>query len=115
MLTWLPLGIAGVREPLHVETSPRGRCLERSFIEGLEVLADNDMIFESCNRVEELEDMYNAVSQVPQAKVVIDHCGNVTELTGNYKQAMRKLAKLPNVYCKVSVSYKRQSFCKTSA
>jgi predicted TIM-barrel fold metal-dependent hydrolase/L-rhamnose mutarotase len=98
----LPLGIVGVREPLHIKTSPRGRCLERSFIEGLEVLADNDMIFESCNRVAELEDMYNAVSQVPQVKVVINHCGNVTELTADYKQAMRKLAKLPNVYCKVS-------------
>lgn len=98
----LSLGIAGVREPLHIETSPRGRCLEKSFIEGLGVLADQDLIFESCNRVEELEDIYNAVSQVPQAKVVIDHCGNVTELTAAYKLAMRKLAKLPNVYCKVS-------------
>ena len=98
----LPLGIVGVREPLHIETSPRGRCLERSFIEGLEVLADKDMIFESCNRVTELEDMYNSISQVPQAKVVINHCGNVTELTSDYKQAMRKLSKLPNVYCKVS-------------
>jgi L-fuconolactonase len=98
----LPLGIVGVREPLHIETSLRGRCLERSFIEGLEVLAAKEMIFESCNRVEELEDMYHAVSQVPQAKVVINHCGNVTELTADYRRAMGKLAKLPNVYCKVS-------------
>lgn len=98
----LPLRIAGVREPLHIDSSPRGRCLERSFLEGLEVLAEQDMVFESCNRVEELEDMYHAVSQVPEAKVVINHCGNVTELTAAYKQAMRKLAALPNVYCKVS-------------
>lgn len=98
----LPLRIAGVREPLHIDSSPRGRCLERSFLEGLEVLAKQDMIFESCNRVEELEDMYHAVSRVPEAKVVINHCGNVTELTAAYKQAMRKLAALPNVYCKVS-------------
>lgn len=98
----LPLGIVGVREPLHIETSHRGRCLERSFIEGLEVLADKDMIFESCNRVEELEDMYHAVLQVPEAKVVINHCGNVTELTPDYRRVMGKIAKLPNVYCKVS-------------
>ena len=98
----LPMGIAGVREPLHIETSPRGRCLERSFIEGLEVLVDRDMIFESCNRVEELEDLYNAVAQVPNVKVVINHCGNVKDLNEDYKRAMRKLAQLPNVYCKVS-------------
>ncbi|WP_019554627.1 L-rhamnose mutarotase [Propionispira raffinosivorans] len=98
----LPMGIVGVREPLHIDTSPRGRCLEQSFLEGLEVLVDRNMIFESCNRVEELEDLYQAAAQIPKAKIVINHCGNVKQLTSDYKRAMKKLAKLPNVYCKVS-------------
>lgn len=98
----LPIGIVGVREPLHIASSPRGRCLDQSFIDGLEVLAKKDLIFESCNRVDELEDMYKAACQVPQAKIVIDHCGNVERLTMDYKKAMTKLASLPNVYCKVS-------------
>ena len=98
----LPTGIVGVREPLHIDTSARGRCLERSFIEGLEVLAVKGLIFESCNRVEELMDIYQAVAQVPEVKLVINHCGNVSELTDDYKAAMTKLASLPNVYCKVS-------------
>ena len=98
----LPTGIAGVREPLHTADSPRGRCMEKSFIEGLATLAANDLIFESCNRTEELADLYEALLQVPQAKVVINHCGNVTELTPAYRDIMQKLAQLPNVYCKVS-------------
>lgn len=98
----LPAGIVGVREPLHIDTSPRGRCLETSFIEGLEVLADKGLIFESCNRVDELLDIYQAATQVPSLKLVINHCGNVDQLTPEYKDAMTKLASLPNVYCKVS-------------
>jgi L-fuconolactonase len=98
----LPAGIAGVREPLHVDSSPRGRCLEQSFIEGLETLAADDLLFESCNRTEELSDLYKTLLQVPQVKTVINHCGNVTALTAEYRETMKKLAKLPNVYCKVS-------------
>ena len=98
----LPIGIVGVREPLHIDSSPRGRCLERSFIQGLEVLAKQDLLFESCNRVDELEDLYNSIKQVPEAKVVINHCGNVSTLDESYKKAMTKLASLPNVYCKIS-------------
>ena len=98
----LPIGIVGVREPLHIDSSPRGRCLERSFILGLEVLAKQDLLFESCNRVDELEDLYNSIKQVPEAKVVINHCGNVSTLDESYKKAITKLASLPNVYCKIS-------------
>lgn len=98
----LPTGIVGVREPLHIDSSPRGRCLETGFIEGLEVLADRGLIFESCNRVDELLDIYQAAAQVPELKLVVNHCGNVTELTPEYKKAMTKLGSLPNVYCKVS-------------
>ena len=66
----LPIGIVGVREPLHIDSSPRGRCLERSFIQGLEVLAKQDLLFESCNRVDELEDLYNSIKQVPELSLI---------------------------------------------
>lgn len=98
----VPLGIAGVREPLHVPSSPKGRCLEKSFLAGLERLADAGLLFESCNRTEELGDMYEAAKTVPQATIVINHCGNATAMTAAYKRDMANLASLPNVYCKVS-------------
>lgn len=84
----VPLGIAGIREPLHVPGSPKGRCLQKGFLEGLEVLAAARLLFESCNRTEELDDMYRAAASVPQAVIVINHCGNVTALTKDYKAAM---------------------------
>ncbi len=98
----LPLGIPGVREPLHINSSKRGRCLEKSFISGLEVLSQMDLIFESCNRVGEIEDIYSALSLVPDLKVVINHCANVEELSSEYKRTMSKIAKLPNAYLKIS-------------
>lgn len=98
----LPLEIAGVREPLHIDSSKRGRCLEKSFISGLEVLSQMDLIFESCNRVDEIEDIYSALSLVPDLKVVINHCANVKELNNEYKRTMSKIAKLPNAYLKIS-------------
>lgn len=98
----IPIRATGVRDPLHTAQSPAGRCLEPSFIEGLRALAGKSLIFESCNRAGELEDLYDALVQVPQLTVVLNHLGNPGELSTGYLHAMRKLASLPNLYCKVS-------------
>ena len=52
----VPAFAAGIREPLHIDSEPRGRCLEPSFVEGLHALAAKGLPFESCNRVNELEE-----------------------------------------------------------
>lgn len=98
----LPAHIAGVREPLHIPTSKKGRCLEQSFIDGLKLLAEQHLVFESCNRVDELGDLYEAASQVPEATIVLNHCGNVEKLDAQYRENMKKLASLPNVHVKLS-------------
>lgn len=98
----VPLHAAGVREPLHVDGSPRGRCLEPSFIDGLRALAKAGMPFESCNRVDELDDAYRSFSQVPQETVILNHLGDVARLDEPYCRAMERLASLPNLYVKVS-------------
>ena len=98
----VPLIAAGIREPLHIESEPRCRCLEPSFIEGLRALVAAGLPFESCNRVDELDDAYEAFSQVPEATVILNHLGNVEALTPAYRAAMQKLASLPNLYVKVS-------------
>lgn len=98
----IPVTATGVRDPLHTDDSPRGRCLEPDFIQGLQILADKNLIFESCNRVAELDDLYIALRQVPQLKVVLNHLGNPGKLTTEYMNSMRNLASLPNLYCKVS-------------
>ena len=98
----LPLHATGVREPLHIASEPRGRCLEPSFIDGLRALAAAGKPFESCNRVGELEDAYEAFSQVPEATVILNHLGNVDALDEAWCSVMRRFAKLPNLYVKVS-------------
>lgn len=98
----VPVFATGIREPLHIDENPKGRCLQDSFIEGLQQLAKANLPFESCNRVEELEDAYLSFSKVPNATVILNHLGNVVELTEDYKSSMKKLASLPNLYLKVS-------------
>lgn len=98
----LPAHIAGVREPLHIPASAPGRCLEQGFLDGLALLAEQNLVFESCNRVEELRDLYEAARQVPQATIVLNHCGNVATLDERYREDMALLASLPNVHVKLS-------------
>lgn len=98
----LPIFSIGVREPLHVDSSKRGRCLEDSFIEGIKELSANKFTFDSCNRVDELGDLVKLMEKVPDAKVVLNHLGNVESLSSDYKDNMKALAKFPNLYLKVS-------------
>lgn len=98
----LPLYAGAVREPLHIPGEPRGRCLEPTFIDGLRALAAAGIPFECCNRVDELNDVYEAFSLVPEATIILNHVGNVESLNPAFQAAMEKLASLPNLYLKVS-------------
>ena len=98
----VPAFAAGIREPLHIDSEPRGRCLEPSFIEGLRAMAKAGLPFESCNRVDELEDAYEAFAQVPEETVILNHLGNAEALTPEWCAVMEKFATLPNLYLKVS-------------
>ncbi|PJM74873.1 amidohydrolase family protein [Bifidobacterium simiarum] len=98
----VPINADGIREPLHVDSEPRGRCLEPSFIEGLRAMAAKGMPFELCNRGEELPDMAEVFAQVPEVTVILDHLGNAPGLDETTKQALTDLAALPNSYIKVS-------------
>ena len=65
-------------------------------------MAAKGLPFESCNRVNELEDAYEAFAQAPEETVILNHLGNVEELSDEYKAVMKKMASLPNLYLKVS-------------
>ncbi len=101
----LPLDASGVREPLHIESSPAGRCLEPSFIAGLKELIKAKKVFEACLRFEELSDLLKLAQMLPELKLVINHLGNIErkeQFTEDYKALMKSFAQLPNVYLKVS-------------
>ena len=100
----MPLYAHGVREPLHTPASPRGRCLQDDFIRGLQLMADKNMPFDACVRVDELDDLAQACEQVPEATVIVDHMGNIFDLHNleSSSDALHRLGELPNVYVKVS-------------
>lgn len=98
----VPLNATGIREPLHIDSEPRGRCLEPEFIGGLRALAKRHMPFDLCCRGNELGDMAKAFSQVPEETVIINHLGNVTTLDDKSRSALKAMARLPHSYIKVS-------------
>lgn len=98
----VPIIATGIREPLHIDSEPRGRCFERSFIEGLRAMAAKGLPFELCNRGDELGDMAKAFALVPETTVIIDHLGNVTGLDAESREALTAMAALPNAYIKIS-------------
>lgn len=98
----LPLFANGVREPLHIDQSEKGLCLKDFFIEGIRNIDKNNLSFDSCNRVGELDDLVKMMEKTPQAKVILNHLGNVESLNEDYKENMKSLSKFPNLYVKVS-------------
>lgn len=100
----VPLYAHGVREPLHTASSPRGRCLQEEFIRGLRLMAERDVPFDACVRTGELSDLAQACERVPEATVIIDHVGNITDrhTLDDSADTMRRLGSMPNVYVKVS-------------
>lgn len=100
----VPLFADGIRDPLHVDSSKRGRCLDDSFIDGLRLLGRRGIPFDACVRVDELNDLAEAHEQAPDATIVIDHLGNVTPsgFDSGYRKAMSRLAQVPGTYVKLS-------------
>jgi len=69
--------IRGVRHVLHVPSSPRGACLEDTFITNVQLLGAMGMLFEGCLRTTELSDFVELARKCPGTRMVLDHMGNV--------------------------------------
>lgn len=92
----------GVREVLHNDNVPRGRCLESSFTAGCRNLSSQAKVFDLCMRTPELADFHAAYENCANVRVVINHCGNAQKLDDEFVSNIRALAESPNVYCKLS-------------
>ena len=120
--------VKGVRQVLHGST-PRGFCLQESFVAGMRELGKRNMSFDFCMRPQDLVDVEQLVRQVPETTFILDHCGNpdVTAFHAGasskshdpdqWKRDMEKLAKFENLDCKISgviakapVGWKPQDF-----
>ena len=68
--------IKGIRRILHQPETPQGHCLQEAFVRGVQALGERDLSFDICMRPGELGDAVKLVSQCPDTRFVIDHCGN---------------------------------------
>lgn len=105
-LEWLadqPL-VRGVRRLLQEEPDP-DFCLQPSFIEGVQLLADFDFTFDVCVYHHQLSQVIELVEQCPDVHFVLDHIGKPAIRDGTmdpWREHISALADRPNVTCKIS-------------
>lgn len=98
-------GIRGVRQVLQVPSALPGHCLTESFVDDVRWLGTQGLSFDLCMRAEELTDGAELIRQCPGTEFILDHCGNpkvAAGITSEWRSAIKELAGLPNVRCKLS-------------
>jgi L-fuconolactonase len=99
------LYVKGIRQVIHVESTPPGYCLKPAFIRGIQLLGELGLSYDICIRPEELADAAKLVDSCPGTRFILDHCGNgpvkVPDLT-QWRRDMAALGTKPNLVCKVS-------------
>jgi predicted TIM-barrel fold metal-dependent hydrolase len=97
--------VKGVRQVLHGPGTPKGYCLGKKFIKGIQLLGEAGMSFDLCVRPAELPDAGKLVDACPDTRFILDHCGNADVQARDrtrWKKDMAALAKRKNLVCKVS-------------
>lgn len=112
--------IKGVRQVLHVPTTPAGYCLQPTFVKNIQLLGELGMSFDLCLRPSELRDAVSLVDQCPATRFIVDHCGNADPMVvaatadqprdpadpfshtrRQWMDDMQALANRTNVICKI--------------
>jgi L-fuconolactonase len=98
--------IKGLRQVLHVKSTPAGYCLDDKFIKGIRLLGELGLSFDLCMRAPELPDAAKLIDACPHTRFILDHCGNADVKAKDrtqWQKDMADLAKRKNlVVCKVS-------------
>ncbi len=107
--------LKGVRQVLHVASTPPGYCLSPEFRRGVQKMGAAGLSFELCMRPTELGDAEQLVKACPDTQFVLDHCGNADPMAfakapsrqpehppRAWQVAVERLAKAPNLICKIS-------------
>ena len=110
--------IKGVRQVLHVPSTPKGFCLSEQFIKSAQLLGRLGKSIDLCMRPKELSDGATLAEKCPDTLCIVDHCGNADpkawlpkarredqELwheVDEWKRGLEALATRKNVICKIS-------------
>jgi predicted TIM-barrel fold metal-dependent hydrolase len=98
--------IKGLRQVLHVESTPPGFCLDKKFIAGIRLLGDRGLSYDLCMRPDELGDGARLAAECPGTRFILDHCGNGPVFSKDrtrWHKGIMDLARQKNVVaCKIS-------------
>jgi predicted TIM-barrel fold metal-dependent hydrolase len=97
--------LKGVRQVLHNPSAKAGLCNTPAFVRGVRALGDAGLSFDLCMRHGEVGDAVKLVEGCKNTRFILDHCGNgpvYAKDRTQWQRDMERLAKLPNVVCKVS-------------
>lgn len=95
--------LKGIRRVLHTQPDIVGQ--EKTFVQNIGGLADYGLSFDLCVLARQLPIAINMASMCPDVVFILDHCGvpKVKErILDPWRSHIAEIAKLPNVYCKVS-------------
>ncbi len=97
--------VKGLRQVLHAPATPQGHCLQPDFVRGVRLLGKMNLVFDVCLPAAYLDDADRLAELCPDTRLVLDHCGNPNVQAGiqdHWKRAMDRVARRPNVTCKIS-------------
>lgn len=98
--------IKGLRQVVHTEHTPPGYSTTKEFIAGVRHLGEMGLSWDICQRPADLGDADKLVSECPNTRFILDHCGNAPILDAKkmeqWKKDIAKVAAHKNVMGKVS-------------
>lgn len=110
--------VKGVRQVLHVPSTPEGFCLGDQFVKSVQLLGELGKSVDLCMRPMELADGAKLAGQCSDTLCIVDHCGNADPKSwlpesrrdgqdvwhdiDTWKRGMEALAKQKNTLCKIS-------------
>ncbi|WP_438479019.1 amidohydrolase family protein [Oleiharenicola lentus] len=96
--------IKGIRRIIQFEADQEF-CLRPDFVRGVQLLPKYGLSFDICINHTQLANTLKFVRQCPEVKFVMDHIAKPDIKAGKldpWRAEMRELARLPNVWCKLS-------------
>ena len=98
-------GARGVRRLIERHADEPGWALAEPFVEAVRALGPHDLSFDLCIRHPQMREASDLVRACPDVRFVLDHIGKPGIAEGlhePWREDIAALAKLPNVWCKIS-------------
>jgi L-fuconolactonase len=96
--------LRGIRRLIQNQADPEF-CIRPGFLAGVKLLSRYDIPFDICVLHHQMANVIRMVRSCPDVRFVLDHIGKPgikAGLIDPWRQHLKELAQMPNVYCKIS-------------